>query len=303
MKRATACLAGLLLGNLVLVLCASEPAGNNVRASAASDTNNLPAPVSERDRQEWALGCAAVLTERNHDSHTLLGGCPLTAGNKAEKKRLLSDAWGVNNREEFLETLKWVDEGGHRASFEKLGGLMALLTERQYQALLARASDPEARNKMRVVREYHAELGRKGLYGWDYSRAICLCRWAYVAGYIEEKEARERIMPMATLLQERFESWEDLGRNYLIGRQFWSLEQTREDGWRCEDAFQRLLDMRSSPWNRHPWQMSLKGDEDGTPRRPRQPEEEPREKPNERKGNMDRIAEGSRRSQEDQPNG
>ncbi len=68
---------------------------------------------------------------------------------------------------------------------------------------------------------------------------------------------------MAILLQEKFDSWEDLGKNYLIGREYWSLQKTQEDGWIYEDAVQRLLDMQSSPWNRYPWKMTLKEGEDG----------------------------------------
>lgn len=285
MKRTTACLAGLLLGNLIVIPCVSGPAGTSTRASATSSMNNPQEPIPENTRREWALGCAAVLTERNHDDHTLLGGCHPSEGNKADKKRLLSSAWGINSREEFFATLKWIDEGGHRSDFEEGGCLMALLSERQYQALLKQQSDPEVCNKLRVARRYYKQLGRKSLYGWDYSRAICLCRWAYIAGYIDEKEAWERIMSMAALLQEKFDSWEDLGRNYLIGRQFWSLEETQEDGWCFEDAVQRLLDMKSSPWNRYSWKMKLKDDQGGT--RPQQPQEE---EPKNRKEKLDKVA-------------
>jgi hypothetical protein len=112
-----------------------------------------------------------------------------------------------------------------------------------------------------VVRQNYKQLRSKSLYGWDYGRGISLCRWAYVAGFISEEEAWERIMPMALLLQERFDSWEDLGRNYLIGRQYWSYEETQKFGWEFQDAVQRLLDMQSSPWNRYPWNMKLTGEE------------------------------------------
>ncbi len=61
----------------------------------------------------------------------------------------------------------------------------------------------------------------------------------------------------AQMLQNKFDSWEDLGRNYLIGRQFWSYEKTKEEGHLFEDAYQRLLDMKSSPWNKYPWDMDL----------------------------------------------
>jgi hypothetical protein len=59
------------------------------------------------------------------------------------------------------------------------------------------------------------------------------------------------------MLQEKFDSWEDLGRNYIIGRQFSSYEETIKEGPLFEDAYQRLIDMKSSPWNNYPWDMDL----------------------------------------------
>jgi hypothetical protein len=103
-------------------------------------------------------------------------------------------------------------------------------------------------------------LGDKSLWGWDYSRDICLCRWGYMAGYITEEEAWKRIMAVARILQSKFASWEDLGRNYLIGRQFWSYKHTEEGEYLYEDAFMRLFDMPSSPWNKYPWDLPLSPD-------------------------------------------
>jgi hypothetical protein len=119
------------------------------------------------------------------------------------------------------------------------------------------SSDEQRLQEIRIVKQYYKELGDKSILGWDYGRDICLCRWAYHAGYISEQEAWKRIMAVANILQDEFDSWEDLGRNYLIGRQFWSYSETKEQGHVFEDAYQRLVDMRSSPWNRYAWDMDL----------------------------------------------
>jgi len=111
--------------------------------------------------------------------------------------------------------------------------------------------------EIKIAKRYYKELGEKSLLGWDYSRYICLCRWGYMVGYISEDEAWEKIMPVAKMLQKKFDSWEYLGRNYLIGRQFWSYKHTKESGYLFDDAYFRLLDMPSSPWNKYPWDMDL----------------------------------------------
>ena len=65
------------------------------------------------------------------------------------------------------------------------------------------------------------------------------------------------IMPVAKDLQKTFDSWEDLGSNYLIGRSYWSYEEQEKSGDATQDAFDRLVDMKSSPWNIYAWDMNL----------------------------------------------
>ena len=256
------CLTTVFLGTLVAAAGIWLPEDRSI---AARPADVAPNRNEKQDREQavrqWALGCATVLTERNYDSHTLLAGNELTEQNKLTAQRLLSESWGIDNRKDLLETLAWLDQEGHRADFATRGRKIWPLSQEDYERLLAEEDDMETINRVHVVREYYVQLGAKSLYGWDYSRAICLCRWAYTVGYLNEEEAWGRILPMARLLQAVFDSWEDLGRNYLIGRQFWSYEDSLKDGWRYEDAVQRLLDMRDSPWNQYPWALDLSNDD------------------------------------------
>ena len=64
-------------------------------------------------------------------------------------------------------------------------------------------------------------------------------------------------MYAARTLQSNFDSWKELGENYLIGREFWSLHQTKEGGDLSRDAYFRLLNDPASPWNRHAWETNL----------------------------------------------
>jgi hypothetical protein len=64
-------------------------------------------------------------------------------------------------------------------------------------------------------------------------------------------------MPAARLLQQTFDSWNALGRNYMIGREFWSLEETRRAGESMGKAFHRLRTRPDSPWRTIPWDLDL----------------------------------------------
>ncbi|MHC4742919.1 MAG: DUF1266 domain-containing protein [Planctomycetota bacterium] len=207
----------------------------------------------------WALGCSAVLIERNHGRHDILGTRDRTDKNiKKMKKFLIVSGWEVKNRADLLADIQWLEEGGHREEFDLWSWRIEKLDAEGYKQLLDHyLNDPNTLNRIKVTEQYHEQLGKKGLLGWDYSRIICLCRWGYMAGYITEGEAWQRIMPVARTLQDTFDSWEDLGQNYLIGRRFWSLNKTKQEEHLYDDAYQRLLDMPSSPWNKHLWTMPL----------------------------------------------
>src|SRR5262249_34037435 len=91
----------------------------------------------------------------------------------------------------------------------------------------------------------------------DYMRYISLCRWGYLAGYFTEEEAWKYIMPTARLLQRIFSSWQEMGRNFLVGREFWSPEDPAKSY--TEYAYYRLLTEPQSPWRRLDWNQDLGG--------------------------------------------
>jgi len=231
---------------------------NDSYASSANSTDGKHTSIRMTTPRAWALATTAILFERNNARHDLLGGCLRTQENVTEMKQVLSQWWGINNREELLNSLNWIKYGGHREGFEKLGAYMASLDKQQLAELSAKVRfDEDARNQVDIVRKYYGKFGRKSLLGWDYARYVALCRWGYLVGYLSEKEAWDRIMPVASMLQRAFNSWKDLGENYLVGRQFWSYGQTQRDGQLYLDAYRKLLNNSSSPWKHNAWKMSL----------------------------------------------
>lgn len=251
MSKLKVYIATILLMGSIGILWAKSKEG-----SSAAVSNEGQVVVT--GAKAWALGCAAVLTERNHDRHDLLGGQPRTERSIQGKKELLDEWWGINSKEDLLDDLQWLELGGDRIKFEGRGIFLQTIVEEEYQKILEEHEDNEEfLQELRVAEKYYKQLGLKSLLGWDYGRYICLCRWSYMTGYISEDEAWEKIMPVAKMLQKTFDSWEDLGRNYLIGRQFRFYKKTKENGYLYEDAVQRLLDMPSSPWNIYPWNMDL----------------------------------------------
>ena len=205
----------------------------------------------------WAVACCALLVETNRGWHDTLPIKPINSSSVQTRKESLDEWWGIKNKADLTRILCWLETDGHRAQFQKLGRQLQTLNFVEFTLLLRKTTDRDRLNELRIAREYYPKLGKKSLVGWDFCRAIFLCRAAYECGYISENEAWYHIMVYAQYLQQTFDSWEDLGRNYIIGRQFWSSKRTHENGSDFNDIYMRLLETPSSPWNTLDWNMDL----------------------------------------------
>lgn len=206
----------------------------------------------------WALAVSALMMERNHDRHDTLSGKEYRDKEEIKRiKQLLNDWWNVRDRASLLSTLDWLKEEGHRKEFEEMGNFFSSLNKEQLDEVLKNVKTDEETKQIYFVIQNYNKLQDKSILGWDYGRYVFLCRYGYLVGYLDEKEAWEKIMPIARELQGIFDSWKDLGENYLLGREFWSAEQMRQDSQLFKDAFEKLLTAPGSPWKTCPWDMNL----------------------------------------------
>ncbi len=208
--------------------------------------------------KSWALATTAILAERNSMRHDTLCGADRAKEDISGWKRLLSEWWDINDRQDLLNTLRWIEDEGHRALFDEMGKKVSIMTDANIKKIISRNDlDDNTKSRIVIAWKYHRFLGKKSLIGWDYVRYNMLCRWGFLVGYLSEKEAWNRIMPAARLIQKTFGSWKELGENYLIGRAFWSAEATGIGGAKYVDAYNKLLKSQDSPWKIHPWKMKL----------------------------------------------
>jgi hypothetical protein len=235
-------------GSVVPILAGAEA----VRARASSIV------VAPQSPHSWALATTAIIFQANGDRHDLLAGAIVTTVGVEKGRRLLSRWWDVNNRDELLRILTWLQFEGYRSSFEAMARQVDVMNEQQLLAVKAElATNPEELHKLEVVTKHHRVVGRNGIAAWDLVRYIALCRWGYLAGYLSEQEAWDHIMPAALRLQEMFGSWQELQSDYLIGREFWSTEQTQANGDRFRVIYAQFVEDPGSPWNVNPWKMNL----------------------------------------------
>jgi ankyrin repeat protein len=205
-----------------------------------------------RDQEHWALAATAILATFNREPLNSLS----SGGSTLSTKLTLQNWWGISNRDDLLRTLDWIDQGGHRQMFSTLGARTSNLSPDELSKAIGKLS-PEDANSILVAHRYNEKYAAQSITGWDYARYINLCRWGVAAGYISEEEAWAHAMHAAAILQQTFTSWSEFGENYLVGREFWSLRQTKIDGQAMRTIYRKLLNDPDSPWRRIPWSLPL----------------------------------------------
>jgi hypothetical protein len=233
-----------------------QKAEPNAIKLAGLDVNSVREKLAKS--RQWALACAALVGEAGCGRYDVMLGCELNDQTIAVMKEFLVREWGIRTRADLLKMLSFIEDKGYRARFESLGKSLVPLDDALFVTIVEKnVKEPERVNMMRMARRYYGELGDKGLIGWDYSRYIGLCRLGYAIGFLTEDEAWAKIMPAAKLVQAKFSSWQELAHNYMIGAWFWDYTDLAADSGSLEDAYWRLFDMPSSPWNTLDWKTSL----------------------------------------------
>lgn len=222
----------------------------------------------------WGYAVAANLTTVNNGSTRCLGGVsrrPLVKRPNVTDESpavivsfhrdILASGWGIDNREECIETLQRLYNGMHNKAYLELKYGLDAMTDEQFNEIIKSSKiNDRVKVEMNFVKKYDEELGDRGIIGWDWSRMVSVAGWGYLAGYLSYEEATEIIMNVAQSVQKHFDSWDDIGLSYVRGYEFWSGESVDEQGSATAyrmDIHKKLLSYANSPYNTLPWDMSL----------------------------------------------
>lgn len=250
-----------------------ETIANKLRYAKVNTTDStVQTPLTEQ--QSWALACSAILFVKNHNDCNSLAGSPITGASRAKQKFDLNQDWHIYNKQDLRRRVENLVSDSEHYSFSRMGEMVTALSKEEfatYEGSLDR--QPELLNRARIARQYYRQLGAKGISGWDLSRAINVCRFAYLAGFVDEKEAWALIAPVARKIQATFSNFEELGQNYLIGRKFWNQTETHNAGSDFDIALLELKHFKSSPYKKQPWNLQLTDSGFGLNKEPEQNKE------------------------------
>ncbi|WNY27463.1 DUF1266 domain-containing protein [Methanolapillus ohkumae] len=223
---------------------------------------------SLREAQYWALACAAPISLRDGfylDSLQVKGG--------EERARAdLSMFWQVESRKELIQTLDSLWYEGQHLNYDLVLESVLNLPWPEWKSEIEKFTQENEDGENTFTLIPHLESMETAFYilkqekiiqtetvpsvlAWDLGCFIHVCRLGFAAGFIREEEAWDSIMPAALILQEEFESWEDLSVSYLTGAIIWN------NSYREQEAVLKnhtLLTQRpESPFLTLPWGLEL----------------------------------------------
>lgn len=205
----------------------------------------------------WALAVNGILFNVHQNPLGKLDDHPQAAFPKDNYRDVLTSSWGINNTEDLMEQLESLSVGGgHRKGYQRwVSKIQDCVSEEDYDKLLESNKSNQA--AIKIVKNSYQSLGDKGILAWDYCRYIALCRWGYLAEYLDEEGVLELIMPIARMMQKTFASWDEIGENYMLGREFWDPEMGEETFNQFMKEFNRLKYQKNSFWLHLPFDLDL----------------------------------------------
>jgi hypothetical protein len=211
----------------------------------------------------WALALTAFLTTANNDRHDLLGFNDINENNKKIHLDLLKRDWSVNNREELLETIQKTENDGHAAGLKYIKQIIQETINEKGEFSIVTVY-----NKYHLNSRYYNYLkftvinwnrfSNRTILSWDLGRAIALCRWGYSVGFLSEEDAWKKIMELARKVQTQYQSWEEFGYDYYMGRVFWASGFGDDINYLVQtDKLYKELTGDHGHWKNFEWNMNL----------------------------------------------
>ena len=195
---------------------------------------------------KWLTGLSGMLSTINSES--IFGLSPESGKRGLEFRRdFLRRTWSVNSREDLLRKIDWCLNEGDSVQWEYYRKLLLSNT---------RIDDNISIFQINIIKKYMNEDYGKNLLGWDYCRAVALVRWGFSAGYLDSAEAWGMLENIGNTVSVLFDSWEDYGRNYILGRIFYYDEENNnavENYINAQKAYTVLL-KKDGPWKNIPWE-------------------------------------------------
>ncbi|MDR2971196.1 MAG: DUF1266 domain-containing protein [Bacteroidales bacterium] len=144
-------------------------------------------------------------------------------------RRELSNSWGIESKEDFLETADFLLTEGHQQAYEfcrkvldENGGEQADINNIDLKKY---ASEYDGRlgkiKNIKFVKENYNNFSPAGIKAWDIARYVNNVNIAYCAEYITEEEAHQLVAKALIEAQKYYQDWNEYWSDFNLGRYFW----------------------------------------------------------------------------------
>lgn len=210
--------------------------------------------------QHWMINSGAILADDNGMPDNELNAFEPYDHEMVElTNTMFSRDWQISNKQGVLNMVDNMITGefGHNGAFCQARDYWARFTDQQIADSIRYRSEDQ-RSDIKLACEHAQALGPHGIRSWDLGRCPAMIRNAYSLSWISEDEAWRWLHRISIELQKSYQSWEQAGTAYIVGRLFWAKGGLSEST--CNDYFARLKKILVNPnhaWNTLDWNTDL----------------------------------------------
>ena len=137
-------------------------------------------------------------------------------------KRMLSNAWDINSKEDLVKTGEGLLSDGHAKKFAK--HFEFLKNNQGADTDLAKVSVSKDLDKdlLDYMKSIYSKVEGHTMKAWDYGRYVNNINLGVGAGYLTKDEAKELFAKMVPLAQADYDSWDAYFDDFLLGRELWN---------------------------------------------------------------------------------
>lgn len=214
--------------------------------------------IKRSDTIKWITASQAILIEVYNGNVRTFGGFQKNEANIGGIQYLLKETWGVTDRLTADQKLHSLVTQGHRADYiEEMEVLKQLkyfdVSRKQAENHLVSLglSESEAHAYVAVMNAYESQ-GEHAIDAWDYTRALNLVGWYYIAEYYTKEEALDKALELAQELQSLYGSWDEMMESYFTGHTFWSVEDPDDpftESFERRQIYKDLKSRKNNPYS------------------------------------------------------
>ena len=144
-------------------------------------------------------------------------------------RRELSNSWGINNKEDFLETADYLLTEGHQEAYEfcrkvldENGGEQADVNNIDMSKYASEYDGRLGKTKnVQFVKDNYGKFSPAGIKAWDIARYVNNVNMASAAELITEEESYQLLTKALAEAQKSYQDWNEYWNDFNLGRYFW----------------------------------------------------------------------------------